>query len=378
MREPLVIGILAEIKNRWERRAPLTPQDVKWLIRRKIRVEVKPSSLRIFKDREYQKVGAKIVQNFQKSKLILGIKEPKVESLKRGTVHLVFSHTSKGQKQNRNLLKAFLHKKITLIDFEHITDRSGERLAYFGRFAGICGMIDSLHCFGKRLSLQGTTTPLLGIKHSTLYSSYEKAIRDLKKLSRKIKQRGLGPSLSPLIIGITGQGNVSKGAQEVLEILNPVEIHPRDMLHLLQKKQKLLNPLYKIVFEREQKLRAKTGRRFYYEEYLNHPERFESNLDLFLPHLNMLIHCSYWDRHYPRLVTEKMISKLSKQKGFKLSFIGDLSCDLKGSIEITTQISSPDQPAYVYNPRTRKIKQDLGQPGIAILAVDNLPCEFPP
>lgn len=29
-----------------------------------------------------------------------------------------------------------------------------------------------------------------------------------------------------LVVGITGHGNVSSGVQEILELLNPVEIHP--------------------------------------------------------------------------------------------------------------------------------------------------------
>ena len=61
MRKNLVVGILSESKNEWEKRAPLTPQDAAWLIQRQIQVEVAPSTLRAYKDSEYQKAGAVIL-----------------------------------------------------------------------------------------------------------------------------------------------------------------------------------------------------------------------------------------------------------------------------------------------------------------------------
>ncbi len=148
MRNNLVVGILPESKNEWERRTPLTPKDVSWLVKRKIPVEVASSPLRIYKDTQYKRSGAKIVTKFQKANLLIGIKEPPIDTLIPDSVYMVFSHTTKGQEYNRNLLTAFLKKKITLIDYEHITGSLGQRLVYFGRYAGICGMIDTLHVFG--------------------------------------------------------------------------------------------------------------------------------------------------------------------------------------------------------------------------------------
>ncbi|MFQ5713279.1 MAG: hypothetical protein ACE5GU_04550 [Candidatus Scalinduaceae bacterium] len=38
MRKSLVVGILPESKNAWERRAPLKPKDVTWLVKKKMKV----------------------------------------------------------------------------------------------------------------------------------------------------------------------------------------------------------------------------------------------------------------------------------------------------------------------------------------------------
>jgi len=376
-RNSLVVGILPETKNIWERRAPLTPQDVSWLIHRQIKVEVVSSTRRVFEDDAYRRAGASIVPRIRKAKLLVGVKEPEQESLIPNTIILIFSHTAKGQKENRPLLKSAIQKNITLVDFEHIVDARQQRLVYFGRFAGICGTIDCLHYLGQRRAWEGIRTPLEKVRRSLDYRSYKTARRHLRTIASQIRKEGIDPRLSPFIVGITGHGNVSEGVQEVLDIFNPLEIHPRDMLRFVKRQKKRRNRIYKIVLHREEKFRAKNGKGFYFEEYLEHPERFESNLDRFLPHLNLLMNTSYWDRRYPRLVSEKLIRRLyQKSPKLRLGLIGDLSCDIEGSIEITKKVMDPGNPVFIYNPKTRKIQDGWEGEGIAVLAVDNLPCEF--
>jgi len=378
MRKNLVVGILPESKNIWERRAPLRPKDVAWLIKKKIHVEVASSSLRIYKDSQYQRAGARIVTRFKKASLLVGIKEPSVETLIPNSVYMVFSHTTKGQECNLKLLAAFLKKKITLIDYEHITGSLGQRLVYFGRYAGICGMIDTLHVFGWKAKLQGIPNPFSCLKSAVQYGNYGAAKKALARVAEEIQKKGLHKDITPFLIGILGHGNVSKGAQEVLEHLGAVNIHPRniDILsrsHIYRKKT-----IYKLVFQREEKLRSKKGSNFYFEEYLKYPDRFESNLERFLPFLNILVNASYWDKRYPRLLSENMLRTLySANPDSRLSVIGDLSCDIKGTIEITKKTTSSSEPAFVYDPISRKISNDLSDNGIAVMAIDNLPCEFP-
>jgi alpha-aminoadipic semialdehyde synthase len=378
MRKSLVVGILPESKNTWERRAPLRPGDVAWLVKKKIPVEVASNSLRIYKDSQYLRSGAKIVSKFQKANLLVGIKEPPIDTLIPNSVYMIFSHTTKGQKYNRKLLAAFLKKKITLIDYEHITGSLGERLVYFGRYAGMCGMIDTLHVFGRKLKLQGIPNPFSDLKNAVYYGNYGSAKIALDRVVEKIQKKGLGKKLVPFVVGILGHGNVSRGAQEVLEHIGAVDIHPKDIALLAQNRTPHKKTIYKLVFQREEKLRSKNGRNFYFEEYLNYPERFESNLDKFLPFLNILINASYWDKRYPRLLPEVMLRKLYNAKpDFHLSVIGDLTCDIKGTIEITRRVTAPSEPAFVYDPVSRKINNDLSHSGIAVMAIDNLPCEFP-
>lgn len=378
MRKNLVVGILPESKNEWEHRTPLSPKDIAWLIGKNIQVEVASSPLRIFKDSQYERFGAKIVKSFKKANFLIGIKEPPVDTLIPDSVYMVFSHTSKGQKYNRDLLAEFLKKKITLIDYEHITGSHGQRLVYFGRYAGICGMVDTLYVYGQKLKTEGISNPFSELKSAVQYGTYNSAKKALNNIETKIKKDGFGKNICPFVIGILGHGNVSQGAQEVLEQLGAVDIHPRDIEILTRNRTAHKKTIYKLLFQREEKLRSKKGKNFYFEEYLKHPELFESNMDRYLPFLNILVNATYWDKRYPRLLPEKMLKNIYlSNPEFRLKVIGDLSCDIKGTIEITKKSTTSSEPAFVYDPASRKISNDLSHKGIAVVAIDNLPCEFP-
>ena len=376
MKKKLCIGLLKETKI-GERRTPITPQDVKWLIKKGLKVEVESNPLRIFKDREYKKAGAKIVQKFKNASLLIGIKEPQVEDLYDNKIYMIFSHTIKGQAKNMPLLKSFIEKNITLIDYEKITDSHDKRLVYFGRFAGVCGFIDGLHYFGKKLEWERIKNPFTIIKPAHEYSSLKKVKEDMEELDYLISKKGFHKKLSPVVIGITGHGNVSKGVNEIFEILNPVEIHPQDILQFIKHQKGIRNKIYKIVFLPEEKFRAKDGKRFYYEEYLKKPENYCSNLDRYLPYINMLVNGSYWDSRYPRMVTKKMVNKLGKKKNFRLRVITDIASDIDGSIELTYKTTTRENPFYTYNIKTKSFIDGYRHDGITTLAMDNWPSEMP-
>jgi alpha-aminoadipic semialdehyde synthase len=377
MRKSLVVGVLKEEKNAWERRTSLAPSDVKWLVKKGIKVEVESSPVRVFKDESYRKAGAKVVNKFNKATLLVGIKELDPEEVKRDRVYMIFSHTMKGQLHNRALLKKFVNSKSTLIDYEKITDTHGRRLVYFGRYAGICGLVDSLSYLGRKLKWKGINNPFIYLKPSRECRSLEELKKDLGKIGALIHRKGFDDRISPFIVGITGHGNVSKGVQEVLGLLSPEEIHPRDMNRFIKHQRHTHKQIYKIVFLREEKLRAKNGEGFYFEEYLDHPGRFESNLDKYLPHLNVLIHTSYWDKRYPRMATKEMVKKLYRRKDFRLEFIGDISCDINGSIELTRKVGSPEEAIYTYDPKKGNYIDGHEAEGITVFSVDNLPSELP-
>ena len=176
--ERTVIGIRGEDKNRWERRAPLTPDHVRELASdHGIAVRVEPSLQRIFPDRDYADAGAGISRDLDGCRVILGVKEVPASKLLPEKTYAFFPHVTKGQEANMPMLRRLMELGCTLIDYELIVDRRGRRLIFFGRHAGYAGMIDSLWALGQRLAWEGFATPLEEIRLAHQYASLDEADR---------------------------------------------------------------------------------------------------------------------------------------------------------------------------------------------------------
>jgi alpha-aminoadipic semialdehyde synthase len=372
------IGIRYEDKYLMERRVPLIPKHVKQLVEQGFEVQVVPSEKRIFSDDEYKQAGAVLKNEPLDAELILGVKEMPIGYFKKGKTYIFFSHTIKGQSYNMPLLKDMMQSGINLIDYERIVDEKGRRLIFFGRFAGLAGMINSLWSLGQRLKIKGIETPFLKIKQTHHYNSLEEAKAVVSEVGMEIAEKGLPESLIPLTIGITGYGNVSKGAQEILNLLPVMEISPSELLKLKEHKNLPRNVIFKTVFEEKHLARPKeAGKEFELQEYYNHPELFDGVFEQYLPHLSVLMNCMYWDDRYPRIVTKDYLEKLTKENNLRLEVIGDVTCDPDGSVEITHKGTAIEDPVFVYNPLTRKPVMGFEGDGILVMAVDILPSELP-
>lgn len=75
------VGILREVKNKWERRAALTPAHVQQLVAQGIQVLVQPSDRRVFPDQEYAEAGAVVQEDLSPANVILGVKEVPISKL---------------------------------------------------------------------------------------------------------------------------------------------------------------------------------------------------------------------------------------------------------------------------------------------------------
>jgi len=352
------LGIRRETKNRWERRAPLTPQHVEELVREQGRtVAVQPSELRVFPDEEYHSAGAVIAEDLGVARVILGIKEVPPPEIVPGRPHLAFFHLIKGQERNLPILRRALGAESTLIDYEQIVDRHGRRLLFFGRQAGHAGMIDALWTLGRRLAAEGIDTPFAAVRQTTAYAGLEEALDHLAGfVGREIRERGMPPEVHPLVVGVTGGGNVSRGALEVLDRLPAVEVHPEELAGLAGQRELSQRTIYKVVFRREAR------------------RRFERHL----AHLTVLVNGIYWEPGDPRLVTWEDLAALWDAPGVpRLRVLADLSCDVEGSIEATVRTTDPGDPVYVAEPAGRRAIPGVEGRGPVILAVDNLPAELP-
>jgi len=81
---------------------------------------------------------------------------------------------------------------------------------------------------------------------------------------------------------------------------------------------------------------------------------------------------------YPKLVTRKYLKeRYESGAGLPLKVIGDITCDIGGSIECNMSETDSGNPVYVYDPIKAEIQYGTAGNGPVVLAVDNLPCELP-
>lgn len=371
------IGIRREDKNEWERRVPLVPGDVLELRDRYgIKTIIQPSKIRIFSDEEYQRAGAEINENLKPADAIFAIKEIPPQVLEQGKTYLFFSHTIKGQPYNMKMLKRMMDLECNLIDYELIVGRKSSRLITFSRYAGFAGLIETLHAFGRKMKLNGYATPFAELKQAYQYDSLEEAKNHIRKIGKMISENGIPQELSPLTVGFLGYGNVSKGAQEIFDLLPFKTVQANQLEQSIDKIASDNHRLFKIVFKEEDIVKPVSGT-FNLQDYYDHPERFRSAFSNYLPNLKILINCIYWEEKYPRFVTRENLKKslhLIRKSGIKV--IGDISCDINGSIEITREATVPDRACYTYDAQNDSFVDGIKDDGITVMAIDNLPCEF--
>ena len=374
-----VIGIRREDKNEWERRVPLIPEDVKELKEKYgIKTVIQPSKIRIFTDDEYIRAGAEINEDLSEANVILAVKEIPISLYQKNKTYIFFSHTIKGQAYNMPMLKHMMNLKCNLIDYERVVNEKNQRLIFFGAYAGMAGMIETLHTLGKKLELQGFPTPLLKVKQAYEYNSLEEAKKEIEILGNEIEETGFPSEICPIVVGFTGYGNVSRGAQEIFNLLPHRAVSCGVLTEMYENFTADSFNFYKVIFNEEDMVRPKDPEmKFDLQDYYHHPEKYESRFESYLPYINVLINGIYWTESYPRFVTKKWLKDQSTLSGYlPLKVIGDISCDIDGSVEICQKATKPDNPSFTYFPLEDRFEDGIARGGVTVMAVDNLPCEF--
>lgn len=369
-----IVGIRLEDKSIWERRVPLVPADVEALRESGLSFKVQPSALRIYGDASYTSAGADVQEDLSSAEVIFAVKEVPIPLLLENRAYCFFAHVIKGQPYNMPLLKELLDRKITMIDYERITDGHGHRLVKFGLEAGQAGMIDSLYTLGVRLAREGVENPFSSVTQAYCYDDLADAKVKIEAVGEVLK-KGLDLPDGPLVVGFTGRGSVSQGAQDVFDLLPHEIVEPEDLPAVMQRPER--DRIFKVVFDKRHLARpTEEGRPFVETEYHQHPERFEGRLHEYLPYLTVLMNGIYWTEDYPKFVTKAHVRDCWAKGQTRLKVIGDVTCDIDGAVELTYKPTQPDQPTYIYDPSTDAFVDGLDGPGVAVLAVDNLPCEL--
>lgn len=396
----LVLGIMRETYDKWERRAPLCPENVRDLLQNFKHsrdgllsdIIVQPSSQRIFTDEAYASAGAKVTPDLADADLILGVKRVADEDagLMPDKSYMFFSHVIKGQSENMQLLRSVLDKRVRLLDYECIAkevtqpgsdEKKKQRLVAFGKYAGIAGMIDSFQALGRRLLASGFSTPFLNCAPAYMYHDLKEAKEGVFRMGQHISNENeLPPELEPLIFAFVGSGNVGKGAQEIFQLL-PHKMITKDELEELRKLKGSQTCVYGLLVEQEDVVRrigSEPGEVFDFAHYLENPAEYEPIFhETIAPHINVLVNGAYWDERYPRLITKEQMGDLYRSGNKRLFTVADISCDVNGSVQFLEKTTSVEHPYFTYNPLLGEVTDDITTEGVAVMGVDILPTELP-
>jgi saccharopine dehydrogenase (NAD+, L-lysine forming) len=349
------IGLIHEGKNPPDNRVALTPQQCAFVERLyPVKIIAEPSLTRCFTDSEFEEEDVKVSKNLQSCDYLLGIKEVPIEQLIAHKTYFFFSHTIKKQLHNRPLLQAILEKKITLIDYEVLTDEYGQRLIAFGKFAGMVGAYNGILGHGLR-------TALYTLPRMKDLNSYAEA--------RVIYEKTKFP---PLRVIVSGSGRVAKGAMEVLLDMNFTQVEPSEFLT-----EEYTQPIFTQVHPEdyvEPILKDfEDPKTFNKLDYYNRPQFYRSTFSKFYKKADIFINCIFYNKDAPPFFhLEDM-----QTADFKIQTIADVSCDLMpfSSIPSTVKVSTVAEPFYDFNPFTNSITEQQGS--VTMMTIDNLPNELP-
>lgn len=346
------IGVLRETKTPPDKRVPLSPKQCALVKTQFPNVElvVQPSPIRKFRDDEYTTCGVELQEDLSDCDILIGVKEVKIDTLIEGKTYLFFSHTFKLQPYNATLLKALMDRKIRLVDYEVIKAPSGKRLIGFGRYAGVVGCYNGFRTFGLKHNLYD-------LKPANLCDDRVEMEGELAKVSL--------PQNSKFVL--TGFGRVGHGAREIMSLLPIREVDHWEFLS-----GEFDQPVFTHLDSKHYNARKSDGG-FDKREFYSDGSKYESIFPQYCHEADMYIACHYWADGSPFLFTREDM----KDPNWKISVVADVSCDIDGPVASTIKPSTISDPIYGYDPMSEAECDFQKEGSIAVMAVDNLPCELP-
>ena len=344
-------AIIQERKSPPDRRVVLDPKSCQKLLSTfpSAQLIIESSPIRAFTDMDYSSVGLDVVSDVSSADVLIGVKEVPIEALIPNKSYFFFSHTIKKQPYNLNLLQAILDKNITLYDHETLVNKFHHRLIGFGYYAGVVGAYNGFRALG--LKLNSFKLP----KANTLV--------DRLALNKQLDQINI-PSVK---IILTGTGRVGQGAKEILDHLNIKQVSVNQFLN-----DKFEDAVY-VQLDVLDYCERHDGMSIGKKDFFESPKAYKSIFDRFTKIADFFIAGHYYAKDAPVFFTREQ----AKASSFNLKVVADISCDIDGPVACTIRPSTIDQPIYGYDPETESEIDFKNTSAIAVMAVDNLPCELP-
>ncbi len=361
--QPFRLGILRESKKPYDLRTPLIPEDCRTLLETYpwMEIRVQPSSFRCFEDKQYHDAGCLMQENLLGCQLILGVKEVALDQLLPDHSFAFFSHTIKAQPYNQELMRHMVRNRITLHDYELMTNESGQRTIAFGYWAGIVGAWHGLRMRGLR---SGNYTWPRAVEMGSYQELQQILLNDRALIANK--------DCSPLRVLVCGSGRVGQGAVRVLKDAGFIALDPQDLLNSNGNISASNSGIYTVLRSKDL-FRAKDGSPYSSQAFYTRPQDFESCVGPYLGSADLMINTIYWNPAAPRHFATMHI----QDSKFTIQQIADISCDIDGSVPLTVRPSTIEDPYYGISKATLLECTPFDPNSVDIMAVDNLPCELP-
>ena len=345
------IGILREEKVPVDRRVPFSPSQCKRIEDNfpHLQIYVQSSNIRCFSDQEYIDHGITVLDNLESCDVLFGIKEVPKDKLISNKTYFFFSHTIKEQEYNRDLLKKMIELNITMVDYEVLKYENGSRILGFGRYAGIIGAYNGLLTYGLK---------------NELYS--------LKPANKCLNRIEMDSELSKVNLSnekilVTGKGRVGAGILETIKKLNIIEVGIDDYINNSFDYPVFLNI---DVLDYNERI---DGRQSDFSDFINNSSDYKSTFMKYANVTDIFFAGHFYGSGAPYLFTRNDV----KSDDFNISVVADISCDIDGPVATTIKPSTINDPIYGYNPHTESEDDFKSNDVVAVMAVDNLPCELP-
>lgn len=256
-----------------------------------------------------------------------------------GKTYLIYSRIHTGSESIVDALRDCINKKICLLDYEMMRDPQTQQICVgSSKLAGTVGMFDVFRLVGELLLLQkNINTPFLFTGGSAyMHEDLSMCQRDLKRVGELISKNGLPSSISPFVIGISGNGVVAQGAKELLKENLP--FHKLESLEELKNLTKNApedanKKIFIYEFGRKQYLKKKDGSEFDAKDYDRNIDLYENHFaSEILPYLSIFANGVGWKKGTHKLLTNEDLKKVGKD--LRLLAITDVSALPNGPIEL--------------------------------------------
>lgn len=240
-------------------------------------------------------------------------------------------------------------------------------------------MINSLWAFGQRMKTEGIDSPFSELKQTNQYESLDEAKKAVIEVGKNLRTKGLPPEHPPVVVALLGEGNVTQGAIDVADLLPVQQLQPEELLAENAVSRFSKHRVQKVVFHLKHWLEHKEpGTPFIEKEYFAKSADYHAVFEKYVEKLTIIVNGNFWAPGLPKILTKSFIkAHFSTEKQPLLRVIGDISCDIEGSVEFNLQATKSDNPIYVYLPEKDDLVFGVQGHGPVVLAVDKLPSEVP-